>query len=115
MAGVDMLWAMFSGHRMADKARPAHFTATVTIEGPAEEVLADVQRLRGGTRRVLIEARVPSRGYPGYQDRMLPEIKGGQTQKAMELLELLHKQTIIDEDTDRRLARLIEDFGEFTK
>jgi hypothetical protein len=88
--------------------------ARVTLEGPAEELLVDVQSLRGGKRSVHLSVEVSRRHY-WAPDHHIPEIKGGQIQAALEKLEMMSKQTIVDEETDQRLERLIKDFGQFTK
>ncbi len=92
---------------------PTRIKATVTIEGPAEDILADVQRLRGGQRRVSLSTE-PRRGYLGFSNHYIPDIKGGHVQDALEKLEFMSKQTVIDSETEQRLERLIRDFGIFT-
>ena len=89
--------------------------AIVTIHGPAEEILSDVQRLRGGKRTVrltvgLTDLEHSKMMYPHF----IPEIKGGQTQEAHEILDKLVRQRRIDQGTEERLDSLIEEFGRFT-
>lgn len=92
---------------------PAHVTASVTIKGPADELLGALQSLRGGERTVHLSVEVPTRHY-WDRDHYLPGIKNGQIQAALEKLETMSRQTVIDDETDRRLERLIREFGAFT-
>jgi hypothetical protein len=87
--------------------------ARVIIEGPAEEILSALRLVRGGKRSVHLSVEVSTRHYSD-QDHFLPVIKDGQTQAAMEKLEVVSRQTIVDDEPDRRLERLIRDYGEFT-
>ncbi len=90
--------------------------ATVTLEGDAEAVLADVQRVRANKRRVSLMVGLPAPGHSiTREDYVLPEIKGGDTQGALEYLAKLSRQARLDHETDQRLARLIEEFGRFTE
>ncbi|MEX2617816.1 MAG: hypothetical protein WD767_17130 [Alphaproteobacteria bacterium] len=100
---------------MAERDPYVSIKAVVTIEGPAEEILARVRNLKTGERAVSIEATLPRRGGRGIDFHTLPIIKNGETQTAIEQLERLHRQTIVDEDTDRRLENLIIEFGRFTE
>jgi len=93
---------------------PTRITAQITIEGPAEEMLAAVQRLHGGKRSVSLVVEVSRRNYVSPYHH-LPEIKSGQIQHALEKLAAMAHQTVVDDETDRRLDYLIREFGEFTR
>ena len=90
--------------------------ATVTLEGDAEVILNDVQRLRTGKRTVHIAVSLPTPGFPRIMDDyVLPVIQGGNTQGAFERLVQLSHQSRIDPATDQRLDDLIKGFGQFTE
>lgn len=95
------------------RVSPARVTARITIEGPAEEILAEMYRLRGGTRSVHLTVYLPDRHYSSA-DHFFPEIKSGQTQTAMMKVETMARQTVIDDATAIRLSSLIRDFGQLT-
>lgn len=93
----------------------AQIKVSVTIEGPAEEILALVQQLRpGGRRRAQLTVELTGKAYVS-PFHVLPAIDAGQIQNALEKLEGMHRQTVIDKETDQRLDRLIREFGEFTR
>jgi hypothetical protein len=97
-----------------DTSKPlTPITASVTIEGPAEEILRNLRQFRGGKRSVHLSVEVSRRHY-SYTDHSIPEIKDGQIQRALEKLELLSRQTIVDKETDDRLEQLIREFGYLT-
>ena len=99
----------------ADKTLPARIKATVTIDGPADEILALVQHLRaGGKRRAQLTVELAGKAYTS-PFHVLPAIEGGNIQAALEKIEVMSRQTVLDDETDRRLDRLIRDFGEFTR
>jgi hypothetical protein len=99
---------------MPNSVKPVvRIEARVLIAGPAEEILSAVRLLHGGKRSVHLSIEVSTRHYSD-RDHYLPAIKDGQTQAAVEKLELMSRQTIVDDETDRRLERLIREFGEFT-
>jgi hypothetical protein len=87
--------------------------ASITIEGPAEELLAALRYIKGGKRSVRLSVEVSTRHY---SDRFhfIPEIKDGQTYQALRKLESMSDQTVVDANTDRKLQELISEFGEFT-
>jgi hypothetical protein len=97
----------------AQEAPSARITASVNIEGMAEEVLAAVQRLRGCKRTAHLVVEVAHRDY-SVPYHSLPEIKDGQIQNALEKLGLMSSQTVIDQKTEKRLEELIREFGHFT-
>jgi hypothetical protein len=99
---------------MANEKLTPRIDVCVTIEGPAEEVLAALRFLKGGKRTVYFSVEVPRIHYLDA-DHHLPDIKDGQTHTAMRKIEMLAHQTIIDSDTEQRLARLIREAGEFTR
>jgi hypothetical protein len=98
----------------ATREPAATITATVTIEGPAEEILAAVQRLRAGERAVSLTLEIPRRGQIMPHYYTLPPIKAGQTQRALETLDKLSQQTLVDAQTERRAEHLIRGFAGFT-
>jgi hypothetical protein len=95
---------------------PTPITATVVIEGPAEQVLLDVQRLRmrTGKRSVHLDVHVSRRFYADNR-HTIPYIKDGLTQPAFEKLDYMQRQTVVTEHTAQRLERLIKEFGRFTE
>lgn len=93
----------------------AQITATVTIVGPADELLADLQRLARGRREVSLSVEVPRRHYRTGDFHSFPRIKGGQIQDALEKLDKLCQQTVLSEETAGRLDRLIRDYGRLTE
>lgn len=88
--------------------------ATVTIEGPAEEILRAVQHLRGGKRTVRLTIET-ARGGPIPPVYSLPAISDGQIQRALETLDNLSRQTIVDDESERRIDMLVREFGRFTQ
>jgi hypothetical protein len=97
-----------------DTSKPlTPITASVTIEGPAEEILRNLRQFRGGKRSVRLSVEVSRRHY-STSDHYIPEIKDGQIQMALEKLELLSRQTIVDKQTDERLEQLIRESGYLT-
>ena len=114
MMGIDVQRFLACLVRMARPSAPTHITARLTIEGPAEEILREAQKLRGGKRSVSLSV-VVSRQHYSDPHHFIPEIKEGKFQAALEKLEMLRRQTIIDAETDRRLDTLIRDFGSVTE
>ena len=55
-----------------------------------------------------------SRRHYSISDHYIPEIKGGQIQLALEKLDLMSRQTIVDKITDERIEQLIREFGHLT-
>lgn len=98
----------------SDKMGSPRITATVTLEGPAEEILAMVQRIQAGGKRRAQLTLESARGY-AFPFHVLPAIESGQIQAALEKLETMSRQTVVDDATDRRLDHLIREFGEFTR
>lgn len=92
---------------------PTRISASVTIEGPAEEILAVLRQARGGRRIVHLTIET-GRGYVSPH-HLLPAIRDGQIQAALEKIDLLARQTVIDGDAERRLDGLIRDFGDVTR
>jgi hypothetical protein len=91
----------------------APITASVTIEGPAQEILSSLRQFRGGKRSVRLSVEVSRRHY-STSDHFIPEIKDGQIQLALEKLELMSRQTVVNKETDERLEYLIREFGGLT-
>lgn len=114
MFGLDALARMACSWVMGFSKHPRHISATVTLSGPAEDVLKNVQALRGCNRSVSLTVEVDWKRSPGGS-QMFPEIKGGDIQAALEKLQKLAHQTLVDADTDRRLEALIREFGKFTQ
>ena len=99
---------------MQNSGKPiVRIEARVLIEGPAEEILAALRFVRGGKRTVHLSAEVSTRHYSD-RSHYLPAIKDGQIQAALEKLEMMSRQTVVDEETDKRLERLVREYGEFT-
>jgi hypothetical protein len=86
----------------------------VTFEGPAEEILRAAQTLRGGGNRTVTITIENSRGGPIPAFYSLPPIREGQIQRALETLDTLGRQTIVNRETEERLDMLVRDFGRFT-
>lgn len=94
--------------------RPVRVEASVTLEGPAEELLAALLALRGGgTKSVLLTLGPIGRASLPYYT--LPAIRGGQLQDALDKLAGLAEQTIVDAGTERRVAGLVRDFARWTR
>jgi hypothetical protein len=118
MGALDFMRGIAWTFSMSGSKPRARIVAEVLIEGYAEDVLADVRRLRGGRRTVNLSVTPPNRSGTGHSildEYRLPAIKGGNIREALEKLELLNKQARISVDDDQRVARLIEEFGDFTK
>lgn len=114
MISLDALLRVACSFGMNTSYKPRQIRATVTLSGPAEDVLKNVQSLRGCARAVSLNVEVDwKRSAAGSQT--FPEIKGGDIQAALEKLQKLSQQTLVDSETDRRLEGLIRDFGRFTE
>ena len=101
---------------MAEAPPRSTITASVLLDGDAEAVLADVQRLRSGKRRVSLTVRIPSAEFPQFgEDYVLPVIESGNTQAAMDRVTSLARTARISQDTKDRLEILIAEFGRFTR
>ena len=102
---------------MSKQTSPAKVTATVKIEGVAEEVLSELRKLRGCKREVHLNVDTYTPGVRRvayYSDYSLPVIEGGQTANALRQIgELAHQNRISLED-EKRIGDMIQQFGDLT-
>jgi hypothetical protein len=92
----------------------AKITATVTISGSAERVLAAIQGVRGVRRSAQLAVEILRPGVYDTPYHLIPEIKDGDTRNAHHKLGLLSDQRLVDDECERRIDGLIRDFGLFT-
>ena len=117
MGRVDRLGVVLFRLFMSKQTTPAKVTATVTIEGEAAEILAQLRKVRGCKRQVhlVVDTYTPGlRRVAYYSDYSLPVIEGGQTANALrQIVELAH-QNRISLDDEKRIGDMIEQFGDLT-
>ena len=102
---------------MGQKPPRGPIYASVELRGSAEEVLSDLRRLEGCERTVSLSVAPPSRAYAmsSGDANFIPPIANGNTKPAIEKLADLSHQTLVDDETARRLEYFIREFGHLTK
>ena len=92
---------------------------TVKIEGPAREVLAALKRMGSTTHCNIsgfIRARiVDSANRRRFEPGWFPEIENGDAAAAMEKLDNLARQRLIDAEIERELDDVIPEFRALTR
>lgn len=86
--------------------------AYVTVSGEASQVLREIRRFRSTNiiERVSLSVVVPEGRHKFPEEKFLPEIRTGDTEKPLQALQYIERR--LDPDQLRKIEPLISDFGD---